>query len=84
MRFIALLGALGLGLAALPGAAMADDPRDPSMKSAAARERDREQIRQMNLAQLRYVRERDARYAEGWAAYREARHRKARDRRHRR
>lgn len=40
------------------------------MRSAAARARDREQIRQLNLAQLAYVRQRDSRYAAGWAATR--------------
>lgn len=85
MRFPLLLGALALGLAALAGAAMADDPHDPAMRSAAARARDHEQIRQMNLAQLRYVRQRDAQYAKGWRAYRKAHGRRslANHRRHR-
>lgn len=60
-------------LAALAcGPALADDPKDPAMRTEAARARDREQIRQMNLAQLAYVRKRDAGYAAGWAATREA------------
>lgn len=54
----------------MPAAALADDPHDPSMRSAAARARDRETIRQLNLEQLASVRERDAGYAEGWRAWR--------------
>ena len=50
-----------LGAALLPAAALADDPHDPSMRSAAARARDRAIIRQMNQQQLAYVRDRDAR-----------------------
>jgi hypothetical protein len=52
--------------AVMPGVALADDPNDPAMRSAAARARDREIIRQLNLQELARVRERDARYAEGW------------------
>lgn len=60
-------------LAATPLSApvFADDPKDPAMRSAAARARDREIIRQLNLRQLAEVRERDARYAEGWRRARE-------------
>jgi len=61
----ALAGAL------LPAAAMADDPNDPAMRSAAARARDRAIIRQLNLREAAMVRERDARYAQGWRAARE-------------
>lgn len=50
-----------LGAAMLPAVALADDPRDPTMRSAAARERDRAIIRRMNQQQLAYVRDRDAR-----------------------
>ena len=50
-------------------AATADDPNDPAMRSAAAWARDRAIIRKLNLDQAAYVRERDARYAAGWAAY---------------
>ncbi|HWV12226.1 MAG TPA: hypothetical protein VN110_02925 [Sphingobium sp.] len=50
-----------LGAAMLPAVALADDPHDPSMRSAAARERDRATIRRMNQQQLAYVRNRDAR-----------------------
>ena len=52
----------------MPGAALADDPNDPAMRDSAARARDREAIRQLNLQQLAMVRERDARYAEAWRA----------------
>lgn len=55
-------------IALLPSAALADDPNDPSMRSAAARARDKEMTRQLNLAQGAMVRERDARYAQGWQA----------------
>lgn len=54
----------------VPTVAVADDPNDPTMRSAAARARDREIIRQLNLQELAQVRERDARYAEGWRAAR--------------
>lgn len=66
----ALLAALVPALLGLASPALADDPNDPAMRSAAARARDREMIRQLNLAQLAHVRQRDARYAEGWAAWR--------------
>jgi hypothetical protein len=62
-------------LLGLPGVARADDPNDPAMRSAAARARDHERIRQLNLAQLAMVQKRDAGYAEGWAAVRAARER---------
>lgn len=58
--------------AMMPAAAWADDPNDPAMRSAAARARDRAIIRQLNLQEAARVRERDARYAEGWRAYQEA------------
>lgn len=65
---------LGLALAAslVPAVARADDPNDPAMRTAAARERDREQIRQLNRNELAYVRQRDARDAQGWAEWRAA------------
>ena len=50
-----------LGAALLPAVALADDPHDPTMRSPAARARDRAIIRQMNQQQLAYVRDRDAR-----------------------
>lgn len=57
------------GVSAVPAAA--DDPRDPTMQSREARERDREIIRRLNLEQLEYVRKRDAQYAKGWKATKE-------------
>lgn len=56
--------------AMMPAVALADDPHDPAMRSAAARARDREIIRQLNLREAAMVRERDARYAQGWRAAR--------------
>jgi hypothetical protein len=53
-------GALAMGAVVLPGAAFADDPKDPKMRSAAARARDRAIIRGLNQDQLAYVRKRDA------------------------
>lgn len=53
--------ALAMGAALLPAAALADDPRDPSMKSAAARARDSAETKRLNQGQLSYVRDRDAR-----------------------
>lgn len=65
----------GIGIAAaflaLPGLALADDPKDPAMRTAAARAHDRELTRQLNLGQLAHVRERDAAYAVAWNAMRE-------------
>ena len=58
-----LAGILVLGMLACPGVAAADDPNDPAMRSKAARARDHEIIRQLNLRELRRVRERDARWA---------------------
>lgn len=74
LRVLAALAPMALGLATVAVAtpALADDPNDPSMASLSARERDRAIIRKLNRDQLAYVRERDARYAEGWADYREA------------
>jgi len=51
---------------ALPASALADDPKDPAMHSRAARARDREGTRQLNLQELATVRQRDAGYAGGW------------------
>lgn len=45
----------------MSGTAQADDPRDPTMQSPAARARDRAIIRKLNMDQAAYVRERDAR-----------------------
>lgn len=55
----------------MPAAALADDPRDPAMRSGAARARDSETIRRLNLQELARVQERDARFAEGWRAARD-------------
>ena len=52
--------ALAISAALLPATAHADDPRDASMRSPAARARDRAIIRRMNQDQLAYVRKRDA------------------------
>jgi hypothetical protein len=49
-----------MGLALLPATAQADDPRDPSMKSAAARARDSAETKRLNQGQLAYVQQRDA------------------------
>ena len=59
--------------AAIPGVAFADDPNDPTMRSAAARARDHAAIRRLNLAELARTQARDARLASGWRAWREAR-----------
>jgi hypothetical protein len=67
-----LAGALALGVALVSTAALADDPNDPSMRSAAARARDKAIIKRLNEEQLAYVRKRDARYAQGWRATRDA------------
>jgi len=50
--------------AMMPNVALADDPNDPTMRSAAARARDRAIIRQLNVQELERVRRRDARYAQ--------------------
>lgn len=70
MRERLFLCALALGAASLPAIALADDPNDPTMQSSAARARDRAIIRRLNQNELAYVRQRDARYAEGWQNYR--------------
>ncbi len=79
MRRIPFAGALASGLAVILSlvstAALADDPNDPAMRDPAARARDRAIIRQLNLRELAHVQKRDAGYAEGWRAYREAQQR---------
>lgn len=55
-----------------PAVALADDPRDPAMRNAAARAQDREITRQLNRSQAASVHQRDARYAPGWRAARGA------------
>ena len=71
MKSVLLSGAVALGLVLASSAAVADNPNDPAMRSAAARARDRETIRQLNLAQLRKVQARDAKLAEQWRVWRE-------------
>jgi hypothetical protein len=56
--------------AMMPVVARADDPNDPAMRSAAARARDREMTRQLNLEEIARVRQRDARYTQGRRAAR--------------
>jgi len=46
--------------ALMPAAAMADDPRDPAMRNAAARARDSDATRQLNLQESAMVHHRDA------------------------
>jgi hypothetical protein len=53
--------AVAMSASLLPAVALADDPRDPSMKSAAARARDSAETKRLNQGQLSYVRDRDAR-----------------------
>lgn len=64
------VGTLVAGAIMTPTAALADDPRDPSMRSAAARARDSAIIKRMNQEQLAMVRERDGR---SMAAFRQRR-----------
>jgi hypothetical protein len=64
-------GAIALVAACLSGPALADDPKDPKMRSAEARARDAAEIRRLNQEQLRYVQRRDAQQAAGWQAYRD-------------
>lgn len=71
MKIRLFAGALALGVALVPTAASAEDPHDPSMRSAAARARDAAIIRRLNHEQLAFVQNRDAQYAQGWRAYRE-------------
>ena len=70
MRVKTILSA-ALVVALMPGVARADDPNDPTMRSAAARARDHAMIRQLNLNELARTRARDARFAGGWEAYRQ-------------
>jgi hypothetical protein len=71
MKMKLFAGALALGCVVMSSAALADDPNDLSMRSAAARARDKAIIRQLNLDQAAYVRARDARQAKGWQAYKD-------------
>lgn len=70
-RICARAGLAALFVAALSVPAMADDPHDPSMRTAAARAKDKARIRELNLQEAERVRARDAQYAKGWRAYRE-------------
>jgi hypothetical protein len=54
---------LVLVAAAIPVAAVADDPKDPAMRNAAARARDHQMVGELNRQELASVRERDARWA---------------------
>jgi hypothetical protein len=65
-------GVLALAIAFASNAAHADDPRDPTMRSEAARARDKAIIKRLNEEQLAYVRQRDARYAQTSRSHREA------------
>jgi hypothetical protein len=69
MKLKLFAGALALGCVTMPSVALADDPNDPTMRSAAARARDKAIIRKLNLDQAAYVKARDARQASGWRAY---------------
>jgi predicted acylesterase/phospholipase RssA len=68
---VAIFLCVAAAAATMPVAVHADDPNDPTMRSAAARARDKAIIRQLNLDELARVRKRDAGYAEGWRAARE-------------
>ncbi|WP_176596199.1 MULTISPECIES: hypothetical protein [Sphingobium] len=61
MKLGSFICAVMMGASFLPGVALADDPNDPTMRSAAARARDSAIIKRMNQQQLAYVRQRDAR-----------------------
>jgi len=80
-KFGSFACALAMGAALLPAAALADDPRDATMRNPAVRARDRAITRRMNQEQLAYVLQRDASSAhtyreprsEGDEAYADAR-----------
>ncbi len=71
MKLNLFAGALALGAVTLSNAALADDPNDPAMRSKETRARDKAIIRKLNLDQAAYVRQRDARQASGWTAYKD-------------
>ena len=71
MKSVLLSGAVALGIVLLSSAVLADDPPDPTMRTAAARAKDRKIIRQLNLAELRKVQARDAKLAKQWAEWRD-------------
>ncbi len=56
--------------AMVPSVTLADDPNDPTMRNPAARARDREITRRLNLEESATVRQRDARSARAWRAAR--------------
>ena len=66
-----LAGALALAAAIGSGPAWADDPKDPAMRTKAAREKDAAEIRRLNQQELAAVQQRDAGYAVGWQATRD-------------
>lgn len=66
MKFSLFVCAAVMSAAFLPTVAHADDPHDPSMRSAAARARDRAIIKRMNQQQLTYVRQRDAKMMQNY------------------
>ena len=72
MTAIRFAGAIALVAAVLPQAALADDPTDAAMRDAAARARDAAIVKRLNQEQLAKARARDAGYAAGWQAYRDA------------
>ncbi|MDA9918308.1 hypothetical protein N9D37_00270 [Erythrobacter sp.] len=59
------------GVTAAPSAALACNPDGCNGISKEELARDKAEIRRLNREQLRYVRERDARYAKGWEATRQ-------------
>ncbi|WP_246543231.1 hypothetical protein [Novosphingobium profundi] len=65
--------ALAVLVSVLAAPALADDPKDPAMRSRAAREADAAEIRRLNREEAAYVQQRDARYAQGWQDWRDAR-----------
>jgi hypothetical protein len=71
MNSVKLAAAAVLAAVLAPAPALADDPNDPAMKDPRARARDAEMIRQLNRDMLAQVRERDAKYAQGWQDARE-------------
>ena len=79
MKSVLLSGAVALGLILASSAALADDPNDPTMRSAAARARDKEIIRQLNLGELHRVQTRDARLSKQWREWREYQRQQGRD-----
>lgn len=60
-KFRLMTSVLAAGFFMSSAAALADDPRDPGMRSAAARARDSAETRRLNQGQLAYVRDRDSR-----------------------